>query len=338
MFMFSINFRKHYSKYLKQPDNKRRVVTFLLILAYFYIMHKTIGVRPDHFFLSTIVLVFVFFGKEWGRTFLVDWSPFIIFWIAYDMMRVVADSVRGYIFVIEPYQAEEFLFGWMSSSDIPAFYFQKFQLLHDGEFIKVFLDISTTVFYLLHFIAPLLLGWILWHILSERRNYYLFVYTFTVLNLMALITFMIFPVAPPWYVYDYGFGQPPAYTYDSSGALINFDKLFGQNYLETLWNTFNSNYFAAIPSLHAAYPTLIALFIWLRFKGSTWIFVLYPLYVWFSVVYLNYHYIIDLLIGAGYVFVAYFIAKKVVLPHIFDKIVDYDVNTRLLSNNRKSVK
>jgi len=122
------------------------------------------------------------------------------------MMRGIADSVRGYIFVIEPYQTEEFLFGWMSSSDIPAFYFQKFQLLHDGDFIKVFLDISTTVFYLLHFIAPLLLGWILWHTLSERRNYYLFVYTFTVLNLMALITFMTFPVAPPWYVYDYGFG------------------------------------------------------------------------------------------------------------------------------------
>ncbi len=311
-----------------RSDLRWRVFIFVLVIAYCYAMHKLIGLRPDHFFLSLIVLVFLIFGKEWGIRFLIDWSPFIIFWIAYDMMRGIADSVRGYVFVIEPYVLEMRLFGWLTGQMIPPYYMRQFQLGHQGEPFKVFLDVFSTSFYVLHFITPLLLGWFLWHTLNERRNYYLYVYSFTVLNIMALITFMVLPAAPPWYVLKYGFQQPPSQVLGSAGALVNFDKLIGKDYLESLWNTFNSNLFAAIPSLHAGYPTLIALFIWLRFGGLTLLFFAYPLCAWFSAVYLNQHYIIDLIIGSLYVVIAYFIAKKLIMPNIFDKLINYDKKPR----------
>ncbi|MCL4245670.1 MAG: phosphatase PAP2 family protein [Candidatus Dadabacteria bacterium] len=301
-----------------------KVLVFIGLVAYCYAMHKITGVRPDHFFLSLIIVVFLFFGREWGKRFLIDWSPFIIFWILYDMMRGVADSVRGRIFISGPYNIELGFFGWMIDGTIPAFYLRQFQLDHRGELIKTLIDIFTTSIYVLHFIAPLLLGWFLWHTLSERRNYYLFVYTFTVLNVMALVTFMVFPVAPPWYVYSYGFEQPDISLIDSSGGLVNFDELTGTKYMQTLWNTFNSNRFAAIPSLHAGYPTVIALIVWLRFGGWTWIIAGYPLSAWFSAVYLNHHYIIDLVIGSSYVIAAYFITRKFLMPHIFDRLVDYE--------------
>ena len=96
---------------------------------------------------------------------------------------------------------------------------------------------------------------------------------------MALITFMVFPTAPPLYVHKHGFVQPMVDDLSSAGALVAFDKLLGGNYLHSLWDTFNSNRFAAIPSLHSGYPTVIALLLWLRFRGITWIFIGYPLSV-----------------------------------------------------------
>lgn len=295
-----------------------------MIFAYCYAVYEVIGFRPDHFFLSMIILVFLLSGREWGIRFLKDWSPFILFWIAYDMMRGVADSMRSYVFVSEPYHIEAWLFGWLTGSTVPAFYLQRLQSVYEGEFLKVLVDVGTTGIYVFHFLSPLLLGWLFWHTLKERRNFYFFVYTLTVLNAMALVTYMVLPSAPPWYAYSHGFVQPSAEFLDSSGALINFDKLVGSDYLRSFWNTFNANRFAAIPSLHGAYPIVIALFIWLRFGGYSWLAGIYPLGAWFSAVYLNHHYLLDLFAGTLYVIVAYIIAKRVLMPHLFDKIVDYE--------------
>jgi len=106
--MYKAGYYSRYIDKLIKSQYRGRLLGVLIVISYFYLMYKTIGVRPDHFFLSTLVLVFILFGKSWGRTFLIDWAPFIIFWIAYDMMRGVADSIRGYIFDMQPYDAEEF--------------------------------------------------------------------------------------------------------------------------------------------------------------------------------------------------------------------------------------
>lgn len=90
------------------------------------------------------------------------------------------------------------------------------------------------------------------------------------------------------------------------------------------------NPFAAIPSLHAGYPTLVALFVGLRFGGRAWAAVLYPCWAWFSAVYLNHHYIIDLLAGSVYAMIAFLVARTVIVPHLCDRIVDYNVTSRLL--------
>jgi hypothetical protein len=182
--------------------------------------------------------------------------------------------------------------------------------------------------YFFHFPAPLVLGWVFWYILKERKTYYLFVCTFTILNCMALITFMLYPAAPPWYVFKYGFDQPSEMLLDSAGALVNFDELIGKHFLQSFWNTFNSNRFAAIPSLHSGYSTVVALFIWWRFKGKTWIWMLYPLFAWFAAVYLNHHYIVDLILGSIYVLIAYWITRTVIAPKILDRFINYDVLSR----------
>ena len=239
-------------------DIKTNLAGLAGVFAYLYLISRTIGLRPDHAFLSLIVLVFLVYGRQWGKLFIIDWLPFILFWVAYDMMRGVADSIRGAINIAGPFHLEQSLFGWLTPAAVPAFYFQQFQVAWDGTLLRTVFDLLSALMYALHFVSPLILGWFFWYTLNERRAFYLCVYTFTALNVMALITFMVFPVAPPWYVFEHGFGQPTDVMLDSAGALVNFDRIVGRRFFVSFYNTFNSNLFAAIPSLHAGYPTVIA--------------------------------------------------------------------------------
>ena len=300
----------------------------LAVLLYLFTISRTIGIRPDHAFLSLLIFVFLIYGRSWGRLFLIDWSPFILFWVAYDMMRGVADSIRGQINIEGPFRLEQLLFGWLTPADVPPFYFQHFQIAYDGTSIRMLFDLASALIYALHFITPLVLGWFFWHTLNERRTFYRYVYALTVLNVMALVTFMIYPVAPPWYVYEHGFGQPTSVMLDSAGALMNFDKIIGKRFFVSFYNTFNSNLFAAIPSLHAGYPTMIALCLWERLRGRAWLFIAYPLLAWFAAVYLNHHYVIDLVIGSVYAVLAWGFAKTILIPFVFDRLIDYEISSR----------
>src|SRR5262249_28123176 len=62
-----------------------------------------------------------------------------------------------------------------------------------------------------------------------------------------------------------------------------------------------ANDVAAVPSLHAAYTMLIALFLWPRLDRR-WrpLLVAYPIGMGLSLVYLGEHYLIDILLGWVY--------------------------------------
>jgi membrane-associated phospholipid phosphatase len=62
-----------------------------------------------------------------------------------------------------------------------------------------------------------------------------------------------------------------------------------------------SNPVAAMPSLHTAFATIIALFIAARLRSRwRWLCALYPLAMGCALVYLGEHYVVDLLAGVVY--------------------------------------
>ncbi len=308
---------------LRSSDHRWRIYVFIGVLIYFIIINQLIHIRPDHIFLALIVLALVL-GKNRAKRFLTDWSPFVVFWILYDMMRGVADSVRGIIHISEPYHWELAIFGRFFDGKIPAFWFQEWQHVIDGSWYKSVIDVMSANFYTAHFAVPLLIGWIFWHTTDDRRMFYRMVYTLLVLDVLALITFMIYPAAPPWYVMDYGFVQPDpnsSFWGISAGSLINVDKMFGVHFFTTVWDHFNANHFAAIPSLHGAYPVVIATFVWKKFHKYWPVLLFYVFGTWFAAVYLNQHYIVDLFIGAGYVIVAYQIVHRLLFPLAFEGFI-----------------
>lgn len=318
---------------LRNPDHRWKIYVLIGVIIYFVLINQFIRVRPDHIFLA-LFLLSLLFGRERSKKFALDWSPFIAFWVAYDMMRGIVDNLRGHVHTFAPYQWEHTLFGWLFGGQIPCFYFQDWQIAYDGTWLKGLLDASGGLFYTLHFGLPLLVGWIFWHTLDERHNFYRFAWTLTVLNFSALITFFLFPAAPPWYVFYEGFDQPPATQFWGLGAgsLINVDKMLKTRFFQTLWGGFNPNHFAAIPSLHGAYPVVVSFFLYQRFRRYPVALTLYPVGVWFSAVYLNQHYIVDLVIGLGYAATAYMIVEKALMPKVFYRTVLKQEAVRLGQN------
>ena len=306
-----------------------RVFFYLIAVAYTLalalIMSKQgIAIRPDQCFTVLLLLVCATQRKKSIMTFLMDWFPALGFLVAYDLMRGVAPMVYGKIHVAEPYEWELFWFGWMAGGDIPAFALQAWKQMAPQSFAVTAVSVFSAFFYLLHFVAPMVLMWLFWRTEKDRKMFYRFTYTITVLNIMALMTFFLYPAAPPWYYQEFGNMQPDQTYYGEAPAgLILVDSAMRLKLFKTLWATFNSNYFAAIPSLHSSWPLTISLFLVIKYgKKFAWIFV-YPLFVMFAGLYLNHHYIVDYVIGAFYLGIAYFLTHKFLMPLLFDRIIDY---------------
>ena len=115
-------------------------------------------------------------------------------------------------------------------------------------------DYVTWVVYVSYFLATYLVAAFLWFF--ARGLFRRFVAMVSLLALMGFATYALFPAAPPWMASEFGQLEP---TTRSIGSIWNhipiayFDSLFdrGSEY---------ANPVAAVPSLHAAYTLLIALF------------------------------------------------------------------------------
>jgi membrane-associated phospholipid phosphatase len=82
----------------------------------------------------------------------------------------------------------------------------------------------------------------------------------------------------------------------------------------------NSNVFAAIPSLHAAYPVISLYFaVKMRLRLASFMFLVILLGIWFSAVYSRHHYILDVLLGAACAVATILVFEKLVLKTKVDK-------------------
>src|SRR5207247_9644011 len=82
----------------------------------------------------------------------------------------------------------------------------------------------------------------------------------------------------------------------------------------------NPNEVAAFPSLHAAFPFLAFLFARRTFGRVGWLMLAYSACVWFSIVYLGEHYVVDILGGLAYAAAAYWMVIHA--PGWFRRVLD----------------
>lgn len=206
-------------------------------------------------------------------------------------MRGIVDNIAGIVHVTELINAELYLFGTIPTGVLQQFY------------RTPILDWVGAFFYSLHFIVPFVFGFVLWS--RSPENYRKYTVALLITSYSALITFLAYPSAPPWF------------GINAERILFQMDGVMGVPLYATIYAFIEPNPFAAIPSLHAAYAWVVSLYAIKIKRIKALPILIFPLGVWFSAVYLGEHYIIDLLVGVAYSTVAYFLAEKLTARHSF---------------------
>lgn len=233
--------------------------------------------------------------------------PFLLTGILYDSQRYWGAAVRGVPHVAEPYLLEKRLFGVPSSSGTLT--------LNEwfGQHLHPVLDFIAGGAYLTFIgIFILLAAYFTRRIFfdpdsdstpGERR--WLApapAWAFLVVNVLGFATWFLYPAAPPWYVDLYGLDTILLDVPMNPARTLRFDALFGTHFFTGMYDA-GSNPFGAIPSLHISYPVLSVVFAMRLKKLRTFTIVVSSL-VGFAAVYLNHHYLIDVILGAFYGLVA----------------------------------
>lgn len=290
------------------------VGAYIVILSALMLV-RGVSITPD-VLLVAFGLAAVLLGR--GRLFLRDWIPFIGLFFAYELMRGYADNIGLAVHVTDVLALERLLF----LGHVPTQVLQ--DALHPATGPDILASVAT-IFYFLHFPLPIAVGFFLW--LRRRRVYYDFTAALILLAMAGFVTYVLLPVAPPWWAAEHGYLPGP----DGRPAILylkeqGFDQLAGffgfegsYIYSYTVYDI-NPNQVAAFPSLHAGFPFLGFLFARRAFGRVGWVLLAYSVCVWFSIVYLADHYIVDILGGLAYAGAAYW--AVIHAPGWFRRVID----------------
>ncbi|PKP33597.1 MAG: PA-phosphatase [Bacteroidetes bacterium HGW-Bacteroidetes-16] len=287
---------------------KNIIINLLLVSLYFAWAFFLGGLRTDQMILIMLYVI-CFYAHQKTRKFILGFSIFIVFWIAYDSMRALPNYEVSTVHIREPYELEKALFGIHKNGSvlIPSEYFAN----HTSQI----LDLLSGLFYINWMPVPLAFGVYLF--VKDKYMFTKFSLVFLLANLVGFVIYYIYPAAPPWYVELHGFSLKIGVPGFRAG-LGRFDELVGIPVFAGIYNK-NANVLAAMPSLHSAYPVIVLYYGIKKRLGLFIIFlVIFMIGIWFSAVYTSHHYIIDIVVGVADALIAIFSFEK--LSHI--RLVD----------------
>jgi membrane-associated phospholipid phosphatase len=258
---------------------------YAIAITIFCIEYKII---PGPEFLVLGILFYASYNQRTWRA-LKDWLPFVTVFLSYEIMYSFVGTVSLYNLHSGPHNLDLQIFGQLPT------------LLLQQNFRFPVLDYMGAVFYGIYFFVPTVFAFVIWR--KSPSNYWKYTVAFGVLTYSALITFLFYPVAPPWIAV-------PNVTRILTGSV---DVHLGLPVYKTLFDFLGGNLYAAFPSMHSAMPWLVFLFAFKIWKWKSLPVAIIPVGTWFSAVYLGEHYFVDVLGGIAYATIA-FIAVEKLLP------------------------
>ena len=252
---------------------------------------------------SLLVFVPVALVVAWARRWregVCVWVPLAISLDAFARLRSLADETAVPIRHTALAQADRALF----RGTVPTVWLQtRWHTI--GQFGP--LDYAAVALHWSHFVLPIvtLVGlWLTRHALFRR--YYL---AFLVLTTLVLIGYFVFPATPPWLAAREGTLLSPL---PLARPMVEIAAAINRNLFGTIYTTIGgTNDVAAMPSLHAAYPCLMATVCWQTARRLGVIGLVYYLLMSFALIYLAEHYVVDVLASAVCVLVAVRIAAAI---------------------------
>ncbi|WP_305783049.1 phosphatase PAP2 family protein [Symbioplanes lichenis] len=226
--------------------------------------------------------------------FLRDWLPISLLLVVYNVSRSFADDFFD-PHVTEMIHADIDMFGWFTGGQVPTTWLQE-HLYHPG--VVQWWEVVVTLVYVSHFLTVPTVAVILW--VRTRFQWARFIRRWFTLCVFGLITYFLYPAAPPWWAGERGYLNAPVERISTNG----WDAIG----LHGAGNTLNalqveqSNPVAAMPSLHTAWAMMAVAFFLPMVRRRWWPLLLaYPLAMTFTLVYTGEHYVIDVLVGWAYV-------------------------------------
>jgi membrane-associated phospholipid phosphatase len=284
--------------------SRRRLIGMLIWAALFAVGTFFIGVPTSDPLIA--------FGWLWLATiawrselpwrqhllFLRDWLPISLLLVIYNVSRGYADDLFN-PHVTELLHADEWMFGWLTGGEVPTVWLQ--QQLYRPDVVQWW-EVVVSLIYVSHFLAVPTIGVILW--LRRRDQWARFMRRWFTLSVAGLITYFLYPAAPPWWASKFNYLPEHVERISTNG--------WNAIGLHSAGNTLNalqveaSNPVAAMPSLHTAYA-LMAVAFFLPMVAKRWwpLLLAYPLAMTFTLVYSGEHYVVDVLVGWVYVGVVF---------------------------------
>ena len=237
----------------------------------------------------------------WLRSVVLEWVPLALVLAAYDLLRGQADTLLFSAHFRPQIEVDRLLFG----GAVPTVWLQ--DRLWDGASSVHWYDYAAWAVYVSYFLATYVLAGVLWFV--DRSRFRRYVATVALLAAMGFATFALFPAAPPWLAsregeIDWTTRAIGPITGEIPFLSLSFEGLFerGQEY---------SNPVAAVPSLHAAYTLLFAIYLWRVRRWARPLLAGYVAAMAFALVYTAEHYVADILLGWAYTLFAVWIVHRV---------------------------
>jgi len=241
--------------------------------------------------LAGVGLLFIARGWPLAR----DWGPFLIILLGWEAQRGIAAGFGQTLPADLIVGIERTLMGgFLPTVEVQA------ALRSPGGLITP-LDIVLSAVYLAHFVYPVVFAFWLWT--ADRVRYYRFLVTLVAVSFAAFFTFLLLPVAPPRFALVNGAPLP------ITDVMAEVSRSLGWGGFSSMYEHMLGNPLAAFPSMHAAYPVLVLLFLRERSRRAAWLWAPFVGLIWFATVYLGHHYVIDLLAGGLYAVAFYQLAR-----------------------------
>ena len=281
----------------------------LLLLALFMVLLPRNRLSPLAYpLLFGVPLVYAAVRRDSERAFLL-WTTYAISFAGFIVGRRLADDtgvpwLHQYVIAIDRA---------IGLGTLPTLAFQRlwYSAAHPTR-----LDAITIGFHLSYYIVPPSVGIVLW--ITNRTAFERYLLAISGTYLIGLLVHFLLPTVPPWMAARRGLPSP-WHGYSTTGCIPP-----GRPSTASVTRSPAGNDVAAMPSLHMATATLVALSFARLGRLMALLGFLYALGMGFSLVYTGEHYVADLLGGILIAGLCWRIA-----PAVLDRMMPASYNLRV---------
>jgi hypothetical protein len=226
-----------------------------------------------------------------------DWLPILVIAGGYDLVRSRAVDLVPRAVTEPQLRFDEIVFG----GTVPTVVIQD-AIVEQGR--VQWWDYPAWVMYLSHFVFTVAIA--LWCYVRHRDWFHRLALLILTVSICGFITYFILPAVPPWLASRNGDLEPTTRIVHDVWAHLGIDgaaRVFGGD-------AKLANPVAALPSLHAAWPFMVLLFLWNKVGRWRWAILAYNAVMILVLVYGAEHYVSDILLGWLYATVVYVVVTK----------------------------